>query len=164
MKNLVIQEFLPDIEGEFTTGVLVTKGKCKAIVSLKRDLRDGNTYRTYRDKTTTVHDNYIKEVAEKLNVEGPCNFQYRIKNSKPIIFEINGRFSGTTPLRMFYGFNEVEAYLDYILNGNEISQPALKEGMVFRTFSDLFIENDVLNNMFTDNANPPKSIYYPFKK
>jgi carbamoyl-phosphate synthase large subunit len=163
-KNLVIQEFLPDTDGEFTTGVLVTKGKCKAIVSLKRDLRDGNTYRTYRDKTTTIHDSYIKEVAEKLNVEGPCNFQYRIKNSKPIIFEINGRYSGTTPLRMFYGFNEVEAYLEYLVNGVKIAQPTLKEGMVFRTFSDLFIENDELENMFAKNANPPKSIYYPYKK
>lgn len=162
-KNLVIQEFLPDLDGEFTTGVIVVKGKCNAIVSLKRDLRDGNTFRTYRDSSTSKYDSYIKEVAEKLNVEGPCNFQYRIKNGKPIIFEINGRYSGTTPLRMIYGFNEVKSYLDYLLKDKEIEQPELKQGMVFRTFSDIFIENGELTNMYEKDSDAPKSIYYPFK-
>ncbi len=163
-KNLVIQEFLGDGEGEYTTGTLVVKGKCKAIVSLKRDLRDGNTFRTYRDEQTNIYDSYIKQIAEKLRVEGPCNFQYRIKNGNPIVFEINGRYSGTTPLRSFYGFNEVKAYLDYIFEGKEIEQPVLKEGMVFRTFSDLFIENDEIEKMYDKTLNTPKSIYHPFKK
>lgn len=162
-KNLVIQEYLSDDIGEFTTGVMVTNGKCKAIVSLRRDLRDGNTYRTYRDKTTSEYDNYIKEIAEKLGVEGPCNFQYRIKNNKPIIFEINGRYSGTTPLRDFYGFNEVKSYLDFLLKGEEISQPKLKEGMVLRAFSDLFVENNEIEDMYLADSSAPKSKYFPFK-
>ncbi len=142
---------------------MFVKGKCKAIVSLRRDLRDGNTFRTYRDSSTSEFDDYIKAVAEKLNVEGPCNFQYRIKNGKPVIFEINGRYSGTTPLRMIYGFNEVKSYLDYLLKDEEIVQPKLKQGMVFRTFSDIFIENDEISNMYNVESNPPKSLYYPFK-
>jgi carbamoyl-phosphate synthase large subunit len=162
-KNLVIQEFLSDDHGEFTTGVIVTEGKCNAIVSLRRDLRDGNTFRTFRDKNTSLYDDYIKKVAEKLGVEGPCNFQYRIKNNKPIIFEINGRYSGTTPLREFYGFNEVKSYLDFLLEKKEIRQPKLKEGMILRTFSDLFIENDETEKMYLSKACPPQSKYYPFK-
>ena len=162
-KNLVIQEFLSEDQGEYTTGVLVVDNKCKSIVSLKRELRDGNTFKTFRDSETSKYDYQIKEIAEKLGVNGPCNFQYRIKDNKPIIFEINGRYSGTTPLRSYYGFNEVKVYLDYILSGKDIIMPELKEGMVFRTFSDIFIDNDEVNLMFEDSAESPRSNYYPFK-
>jgi len=161
--NLVIQEFLPEDDGEFTTGVIVTQGVCNAVISLKRDLRDGNTYRTYRDNTTSRFDDYIKKVAEKLQVEGPCNFQFRIKDNTPVIFEINARFSGTTPIRSFYGFNEVEEYITYLTDGIDIKQPSLKDGTVFRTFSDLFIENEEITQVFESTKTTPKSIYHPFK-
>jgi carbamoyl-phosphate synthase large subunit len=140
--NLVVQQFLPETIGEFTSGCMLTNGICRAIVTLKRDLRDGNTYRTYRDKETALYDPYIMEVAEKLNIDGPANFQFRVLDGKPIIFEINCRFSGTTPLRHMYGFNEVEALLKYYLFDEEIKTPKLRNGMVLRTWSDIFIEND----------------------
>jgi len=163
--NLVIQEMLTDDMGEFTTGCLVVGGKCVAVVSLTRDLRDGNTWRAYRSSKTSEYDKIIVAFAEALGVEGPANFQYRIKDGKPVIFEINGRFSGTTPLRLMFGFNEVEALLDYYLEGKSISQPVLKEGVVLRVFSDLFIESEV----FTEFENKREidgfsSIYYPFMK
>ncbi|WP_193702060.1 ATP-grasp domain-containing protein, partial [Tenacibaculum finnmarkense] len=137
--NLVVQQFLPETDGEFTSGCVVIGGKCKAIVTLKRDLRDGNTYRAYVDKDTSKYDSYIIAIAEKLNADGPVNFQFRIVDDKPIVFEINGRFSGTTPIRHFFGFNEVEAILKYELFGIEIEKTALKNGIVLRACSDIFI-------------------------
>ena len=163
--NLVVQEMLSETEGEFTTGCIVVNGKCAAIVTLVRDLRDGNTWRAYRNERVAQYDEIIKTIAEKLGAEGPINFQFRIKNGAPVIFEINGRFSGTTPLRLMYGFNEVEALVRYYLEGKEIEQPILKEGVVLRTFSDLFIENDTLADFVekgvTDHFDTQ---YYPFKK
>lgn len=163
--NLVVQEYLDDKEGEFTSGCVVYGGQCKAIVTLRRDLRDGNTYRTYRDFNTSKYDATIKAVAEKLNIEGPCNFQFRIKNGQPVIFEINSRFSGTTPLRSFYGFNEVEAILNYIENGTVITQPELKEGVVMRAWADIFVENNIIEQ-FNDKKvlNEPEAEYYSFKR
>ena len=162
--NLVVQEMLSETEGEFTTGCIVVNGKCAAIVSLVRDLRDGNTWRAYRNDRVGQYDEIIKSIAEKLGIEGPANFQYRIKDKQPIIFEINGRFSGTTPLRLMYGFNEVEALVNYYLEGKEIEQPLLKEGVVLRTFSDLYIENETLADFVekgvTDHFDTQ---YYPFK-
>ncbi len=162
--NLVIQEYLNDNEGEYTSGCIVYNGKCKAIVTLKRDLRDGNTYRTYRDADTAKYDNTIVEVAEKLGVEGPCNFQFRIKDGKPIIFEINSRFSGTTPIRCFYGFNEVEAFIEYVVNKKEIVPPVLKEGIVMRAYSDIMVSNEELEE-FKDRGSldKPHSQQYPFR-
>jgi carbamoyl-phosphate synthase large subunit len=145
--NLVVQQYLSESEGEYTSGCVVVDGKCKVVVTLKRDLRDGNTYRAYRDAETSKYDSFIIPIAEKLNADGPVNFQFRILNGEPVIFEINGRFSGTTPLRHFFGFNEVEALLKCYLFGEEIKVPELKYGIVLRTWSDLFVEEQEFNTL-----------------
>ncbi|HVG40183.1 MAG TPA: ATP-grasp domain-containing protein [Chitinophagaceae bacterium] len=160
--NLVVQELLSEDNGEYTTGCIVLDGKCKAIVSLRRDLRDGNTYRAYRDGSE-VYDDVIKSIAEALGADGPVNFQYRIKNGQPVIFEINGRFSGTTPLRFMFGFNEVDALLDHVFGVKEMTQPQLKNGTVLRTFSDLFVANEQLVELREKGSLKDYiSTYYPF--
>jgi carbamoyl-phosphate synthase large subunit len=165
--NLVVQQYLPESEGEYTSGCLVLNGKCKVVVTLKRDLRDGNTYRAYRDVDTAKYDSYIIPIAEKLNADGPVNFQFRILNGQPIIFEINGRFSGTTPLRHFFGFNEVEAVLKYYLFSEEIKSPELNNGVVLRTWSDLFVnakEFETLKNEGSFENLTPKFHNFSLKK
>lgn len=161
--NLVVQQFLPEDEGEFTCGCIVIDGKCVAVVTLKRDLRDGNTYRAYRDDTTSKYDEFIIPIAEKLNPDGPVNFQFRIFNGKPVIFEINGRFSGTTPLRHFFGFNEVEALLKYYLFNENIQMPQLKSGLVLRAWSDLFInEKEFINLSENKYLDHPTAVFHNF--
>ncbi|MDT0644578.1 ATP-grasp domain-containing protein [Zunongwangia sp. F363] len=162
--NLVVQEMLSEETGEFTTGCVVVDGKCKAIVSLIRDLRDGNTWRAYRNGNSP-YDETIAEIAEKLGVEGPANFQYRIKDGKPVVFEVNCRFSGTTPLRLMFGFNEVEALIEYYLEKKPITQPKLKNGTVLRTFSDIFVGNETLDDFQEKGVTSSyNSKYFPFKK
>lgn len=163
--NLVVQEFLSEDEGEFTSGCLVFNGKCTAIVTLRRDLRDGNTYRAYYSSDLDKYNTYIAQVAERLGVEGPSNFQFRIRQGKPVIFEVNSRFSGTTPLRSFFGFNEVEATVEYYLNHKIIERPVLKNGVVMRAWADIFVEAEEIENFKNDGILVnPKSIYFPFKK
>lgn len=162
--NLVVQELIGNDEGEYTTGCIVVDGKCMAITSLKRDLRDGNTWRAYRDGDC-IYDEVIGKIAEALMIEGPANFQYRIRNGQPVVFEINGRFSGTTPLRMMFGFNEVEALIECYLNKTPIVQPQLKSGTVLRTFSDIFIKNEVLGDLKNNGVSSHfETQYFPFKK
>lgn len=162
-KNLVIQEFLHGDEEEFTAGCVVLNGKCEAIVTLRRDLRDGNTYRAYYENGFAMYDAFIASVAEKIGVDGPCNFQFRIRNGKPVIFEINARFSGTTPIRLMFGFNEVEAIVRYITEKREIEKPVLKEGMVLRAWSDLFVSADEVKRLSSSNTSEyPKADFYPF--
>lgn len=161
--NLVVQQFLSESEGEYTSGCVVVDGKCVAVVTLKRDLRDGNTYRAYRDSETSKYDEFIIPIAEKLNPDGPVNFQFRIFNERPVIFEINGRFSGTTPLRHFFGFNEVEALLKYYLFKEEIEKPELKNGLVMRAWSDLFIDENQFKKLNEDNClENPNAVFYNF--
>ena len=162
--NLVIQEYISDTEGEYTSGCLVFNKKCVSIVTLKRDLRDGNTYRAYYNEKYDIFNDYIGEVAEKLGVEGPCNFQFRIKNGLPVIFEINSRFSGTTPIRNIFGFNEVDACVKYYLFNKVTFRSKLKPGVVMRAWADIFIEDHEINQLKVSSVlNKPSSIYYPFK-
>lgn len=162
--KMVVQEFLPDDVGEFTSGCLVVDGKCKSIVTLKRDLRDGNTYRTYRDSESSIYDAMISKIAEAYKPYGPVNFQFRVKNDQPVIFEINCRFSGTTPVRSFYGFNEVESICKQVLLNEEVKFNKLKEGVVFRTISDIFIENDQLKEFEANNTlKNPSAHFYNYK-
>jgi carbamoyl-phosphate synthase large subunit len=160
--NLVVQEMIGEEEGEFTTGVIVVEGICKGVVSMTRDLRDGNTWRAYRDENYK-YDSIIGNIAEKLGVEGPANFQYRIRNGEPVIFEINARFSGTTPLRYIFGFNEVEALVEYYCSGKEIEKPVLRKGTILRTFSDIFIENENIEKFKSEGKTNLEGEYFPFK-
>lgn len=162
--NLVVQQFLNEDEGEFTSGCMVVDGKCKAVVTLRRDLRDGNTYRAYRDEQTSKYDDFITNIAEKLNPDGPVNFQFRISDGKPVVFEINGRFSGTTPIRHFFGFNEVEALLKHHLFNEKIQTPKLINGLVLRAWSDLFVSEKNLNDLKIQKyLDGPEAIFYGFK-
>lgn len=161
--NLVVQQFLSESEGEYTSGCTVVAGKCKAIVTLRRDLRDGNTYRAYVDEKTSKYDEFIIPIAEKLNPDGPVNFQFRIFNGKPVIFEINGRFSGTTPLRHFFGFNEVEALLKNYFFDEDIKAPELKKGIVMRAWSDLFVSEEQFKKLNLNKClENPEAEFYNF--
>jgi len=163
--NLVIQEYITETDGEFTSGCLVFNYKCVAVVTLKRDLRDGNTYRAYYSDEYEKYNSFISSVAEKLGVEGPCNFQFRIKNGQPVIFEINSRFSGTTPLRFIFGFNEVKACVNFYLFNKSIEKFKLIPGVVMRTWSDIFVSEQELVHLKKEKTLiNPSSNYHPFKK
>jgi carbamoyl-phosphate synthase large subunit len=161
--NLVVQEYISGDDGEYTSGCLVFDGKCHAVVTLKRDLRDGNTYRAYFEESYKQFDGFIEKVSEKLNVFGPSNFQFRIRNGVPVIFEINSRFSGTTPIRDFFGFNEVIATLEYVLENKKIEKPVLKEGLVMRAWSDIFVDAEQMRTLKEiGELNAPACTPFPF--
>jgi len=138
--GLVIQELLPETDGEHTAGCLVVGGRCAGVVVLRRDLRDGNTYRAYHDAACDRFVPFVIRAAEALGPYGPCNFQFRVRDGEPVVFEINGRFSGTTPLRALFGFNEVEHVIRHLVQGVPVPPVELRDGAVLRTTSDLFIE------------------------
>lgn len=143
--DLVVQEYLPDEPGEFTAGAVgAVDGSIGGVVVLRRDLRDGNTFRAYHDGSDR-YEARIAQIARTLGVVGPSNFQFRVKNGEPVVFEINARFSGTTPLRALFGFNEVEAIIDNLVDGKPITRPALRAGAVLRVWSDIFVEPEQLS-------------------
>ena len=138
----IIQEFIGDNQTEYTCGVISFKNDIKCSIVLKRDLRDGNTSRTYlQHNFPKVIKDYIENVSASLDQFGVCNFQLRVDNGIPKIFEINARHSGTTYIRAMYGFNEIEYLIEYFLNKNEIKFK-IKEGIVQRYFDEFFVKHN----------------------
>src|SRR5262249_33737071 len=105
--NVIIQECVGTPDEEYTAGTLTFDGRCNASIVMRRELRDGNTYRAFADQYPELN-RAVRVLAERLGPEGPANFQFRLDRDRAKVFEINARFSGTTPLRALVGFNEVE--------------------------------------------------------
>lgn len=138
--GLVIQECVGSDQTEYTASALVFEGVTRATIVMRRDLRDGNTYRAFVEDFPELNA-FTREVGEALSPYGPANFQFRLDaQGRPKIFEINGRFSGTTPLRAHAGFNEVEMCLRYILFGEEIKQPRLEPVTILRHWSETVVK------------------------
>jgi hypothetical protein len=139
--NPIIQEYIGSKDTEYTCGVIVLDNKVKESISLRRDLRDGNTINTYFNiNYPKIIKKYIENISSKLNQFGVCNFQLRLdSDGLPKLFEINARHSGTTYIRALYGFNEVEYILEYLLKNREISFK-LQEGVVKRYFDEMLVK------------------------
>jgi carbamoyl-phosphate synthase large subunit len=110
---------------------------------MRRELRDGKTYRAFVDQSPVLN-RAVRKIADKLKPFGPANFQFRLDRDRVKVFEINARFSGTTPLRMRAGFNEVEMVLRHVLLGQRISQPAVQPMTILRHWSETVVQPNEL--------------------
>jgi carbamoyl-phosphate synthase large subunit len=142
-EGLVVQECVGTADDEYTAGLLVFGRRCAASITMRRDLRDGNTYRAF-PLPNFPYDAELRRIAEKLGAHGPVNFQFRMSGGEPKIFEINGRFSGTTPLRGLVGFPEVEMVLNYLVRGEAVAQPAVTSDVILRHWSETVVPCDRL--------------------
>ncbi|WP_248583351.1 ATP-grasp domain-containing protein [Nocardioides sp. InS609-2] len=129
--GLMVQEHVATDREEYTAGTITFGGPCLASIVMRRDLRDGNTSRAYVEDFPEL-DMQVREMATVLGAWGPANFQFRADDGKARVFEINGRFSGTTPLRRLAGFNEVEMVLRHLVLGEAITQPMIRPMSIFR--------------------------------
>ena len=135
----VVQECVGEDQQEYTASGLYFDGRCDAVIVMRRDLRDGNTYRAFTVRDSEL-DCQVKKWTEALKPFGPANFQFRIdKFGVPKVFEINGRFSGTTPLRAHAGFNEVEMCIRKVLWDEPIVQPEIRPVTILRHWSETVI-------------------------
>ncbi len=134
----VIQEEVGSPDQEYTCGVLNLGGEVASCVCLRRDLKEGNTWRAYSEKVDGIQA-YLQKVSEKLSLEGPANYQLRLTDKGPVIFEINPRFSGTTSSRALLGVNEVEMAIRYYVNNETVLHQETKEGVILRFIDEQFI-------------------------
>ena len=139
--GLVVQQLAGPDDQEYTAGVLFFGDEVKASIVLRRDLRDGNTHRAYVEDYPECEE-YVRSVALALKPYGPANFQFRKgEDQRCRLFEINARFSGTTPMRALAGFNEVDLALRYMLQGEPIVQPEVRNGIILRYLQEQFVES-----------------------
>lgn len=107
--DFILQEFLHSDGEEFTTGVyLGDDGEVKGICTLKRELKNGSTYRAERIIDDAL-ESPIRDIAKKIGMKY-INIQSRERNGILYPFEFNGRFSGTTGI-ISRIFNAPEMYI-----------------------------------------------------
>lgn len=142
----IVQECVGSSETEYTAGALHFAEGGSASIVMRRHLRDGNTYRAFVNDHAGLRA-LVCTWAERLGPHGPVNFQFRLDgDDRAKVFEINARFSGTTPLRARAGFNEVDMALRYLLRGEPIAQPRIKPMVVLRHWDETVVEPaDLLN-------------------
>lgn len=152
----ICQEYVPLEGGEFTAGILhLPNGNYFGSSILRRDIGSPISHRITINETLSLPQVVISsgisqgvfvddarleadlaKVATELGSRGPMNFQFRLLDDKPMIFEINPRFSGSSYLRALAGHNEVETLLRYHLETPLPSWPSINGRVAVRTISE----------------------------
>jgi len=149
---VMLQEYIPLDEGEFTVGVLTLGNKTHSIamqrlfhskLSIRSETEHGLISSGYSQGVIDDFPEIRKQAevyAQALGSTGPMNIQGRVKDGVLYPFEINPRFSASTYLRTLAGFNEIDMYLQFVLN--EVSPPEtpIKRGLYLRSFTEVVTE------------------------
>jgi carbamoyl-phosphate synthase large subunit len=142
-KAYILQEYLGDPHQEYTVGCFSDReSRVRGALVMRRDLFDGTTYRAEAGYFPEVREEAIR-IAETLRPMGPCNIQMRLHGGRAVCFEINVRFSGTTPIRARMGFNDVEATLrHYALGEPAVDLPVITKGAALRYWNEVYVSEE----------------------
>jgi|TARA_B100000780_G_scaffold49689_1_gene30865 carbamoyl-phosphate synthase large subunit len=159
--NSMIQEYAGykgnELRDEYTCSLFFTKEKKLVGPFIARRVLKYGTSWTVEVKKFDKFNKFLVDIAKLLPSVGSLNIQFRDGPKGPIPFEFNARFSGTTSIRSYFGFNEPEMFIkNYYLN-KIITNPKIKNGIVLRYIDEVFL-NDV------DQANKKLSITKGKKK
>lgn len=149
--GLIVQEHLGSEDAEYTAGVFCdAAGTLRGTIVMRRTLVSGTT-------STACVGAFpdVREVAERvvgdLRPTGPCNVQMRIHDGVPTPFELNVRFSGTTPIRTRLGFGEVDLALRHLVLGEPAHQLAVvTSGVALRYWDELYVEPEAIETIARD--------------
>ena len=145
LPGYVVQELLGTPDTEYTVGCFSDRdGRVAGSIAMKRDLLHGTTYRAEAGDFPEVTAEAVR-IAAALRPTGPCNVQLRMHQGRPVCFEINVRFSGTTPVRARFGFNEVEAALSHFVLGQEpTGLGPVRHGYMLRYWNEIYLDADAV--------------------
>lgn len=136
--HAVLQEFLAG--DEFTTGITVdTSGrKIMSSISMKKIIKHGQTYKAFVDDFSLIRES-AEKFASKLGAKGAINIQSKLKGDKPVIFEVNPRFSASCPIRAVAGVNEPDIVFRNTILNEEIKIKTYTRMFCMRYWNEVYI-------------------------
>ncbi len=139
--DYLVQQYVGNDTDEYTAGCFCDRdGGVRGCIVMRRELHEGTTVVAEAGPYPEVRDAAIR-ITQLLRPMGPCNFQLRMHEGRPVCFEMNIRFSGTTPVRARMGFNEVEATLrHYVLGEPAYDLPLVTRGTMIRYWNEMYID------------------------
>lgn len=140
--DYVLEEYIGTSDDEYTVGCYCDKNQafCGAVI-MHRRLVNGST-----DFARIVENEVILKEAEKICAAfqpvGPLNIQLRMdRNNRPVCFELNVRFSGSTPIRAHFGYEDVKAMIkEYILEEDISDCFRIRKGEAYRYVNEIYID------------------------
>lgn len=149
MEDYVVQEYVGSSDSEFTVGSYCDQnGKLLNHIIMKRELRYGTTFKAEIVDDVAISNEVVK-ICESFKPVGPLNIQLRKnKDGKPVCFELNVRFSGTTPIRAHFGFNDVATIIREYVLGEDISTLLnVRKGIAYRVPNEVYFDVNVMSDM-----------------
>lgn len=170
----MIQEYLPGLDDEFTSGVTVDKNGTYTMssIAIRKYLKGGQTYKAFIDDYPMVRLS-AENVAEKLGVTGAVNIQAKyvpneealsssqnatvseprnpneiLHNGRMKIFEINPRFSATCPLRSYAGINEPDIVFRNVVFDEKVDKISICRKLVcMRYWNEVYVDLEAYQNL-----------------
>lgn len=141
--NIVVQEYIPSPQSEYTIGVFSTQTQVRSI-AFRRELKSGHSQLVELD-TSPIFQSLAEATAKKLNIQGCFNIQLRKYQNSYYIFEINPRISGTAYFRHQLGFEDVLWWVKYVSNENIPPYAArYKKAIGIREYKEKFISMETI--------------------
>lgn len=146
--SALIQEYISSPDQEYTTGIVFsTDLELMGSITLKRQLKKGHSARVWSGDFPEVRQE-MELIASMLDTPGPLNLQCRVTKDGPTVFEINPRFSGTSTVRAWLGFNGVKAVVENFINGTlPGSMNYRKDVAMVRYLNEVYVTNEKLKKL-----------------
>lgn len=142
-KDGIIQEDIGSIDEEYTIGVF-SDGENIFSIGFKRYLGYGSMSKLVE----LINDPKIQDLAEKIaklsELKGSMNIQVRKRNGDYIPFEVNPRISSTVYFRNYFGFKDVNWWID-LFEGKKINyEKKYIKGIGVRTINEVFFDLELI--------------------
>lgn len=105
----------------------------------RRTVRGGTSWHIEVAQFDVLNESLLA-IAGALDFSGSLNIQLMLTSEGAVPFELNSRFSGTTAVRAYFGFNEPAMALNSFFYGEHIPQPIIRSGVAMRYHEEVFIE------------------------
>jgi len=138
--NPLLQEYLIGEDTEYTTGITINKTgeEILSSISIRKIIKNGQTHKAFIDYFDHIRKP-AEEVALKLKGTGALNIQSKFVEDESKIFEINPRFSATSPIRAAAGVNEADIVFRNIVLDEKIIVEKYKKLVCMRYSNEVYV-------------------------
>lgn len=138
-QDAILQEIIGNINEEYTVGIFSDGNKVNSI-AFRRYLGYGSLTKFAELILNKEIDSMAIKIAHACKLKGSINVQMRKTEKGFMPFEINPRFSSTVYFRHFFGFKDVEWWLN-LYEGNQIEYiMKYKKGIGVRSVGEIFFD------------------------
>lgn len=135
------------LDHEYTCSVFkCLNGEVIGPFTSRRTLRGGSSWVVEVDEFKELYG-LLNSIGDVVPSMGSLNVQLMIGPDGPVPFEFNARFSGTTAIRAFFGFNEPQMVLQNYYLHEDLPQVNIRKGTVLRYLEEVFIEGKVASGL-----------------